>query len=56
MRVALVVLAAIGVVAIVFVIPGVLIRIIGFLLWVGIIILVIAALAFLVRSIANRRA
>ena len=55
MRVAIFVLAAIGVVAIVFVIVGVLIRIIGFLLWVGIIILVIGALVFLARSIARPR-
>ncbi len=46
----------IAVVAIVLLITGGLFHVLGFLLWVGIVLLVIAVIAFLVRAISGRRA
>jgi hypothetical protein len=56
MRVAITVLAFVGAIAIVFVILGVVIRLLGFLLWVGLIVLLVAVIVFLVRSLMRRRA
>ena len=45
----------IAIVAIVLAITGGLVHALGFLLWVGIVLLVLAVIAFLIRSISGRR-
>jgi hypothetical protein len=46
----------VAIIAIVLAITGGLVPALSFLLWVGIILLVIAVIAFLIRSISGRRA
>jgi cytochrome b subunit of formate dehydrogenase len=45
----------IAIVAIVLAITGGIIHALGFLLWVGIVLLILAVIAFLIRSISGRR-
>ncbi len=45
----------IAIVAIVLAITGGLIHAVGFLLWVGLVLLILAVIAFLIRSISGRR-
>jgi hypothetical protein len=46
----------IAIVAIVLAITGGLIHAVSFLLWVGVVLLILAVIAFLIRSISGRRA
>ena len=46
----------IAIVAVILAITGGLVQSLNFLLWVGIILLVLAVIAFLIRSISGRRA
>jgi hypothetical protein len=45
----------IAIVAIILAITGGLVHALGFLLWVGIVLLILAVIAFLIRSISGRR-
>jgi hypothetical protein len=45
----------IAVIAIILAITGGLVHAVGFLLWVGIVLLILAVIAFLIRTISGRR-
>lgn len=55
MKAGITILAVVGAIAIVFVILGVIIRLLGFLLWVGIIVLLGAIIVYLLRSRTRKK-